>query len=255
MPVVSVPLSTSREVTQYRKGTIHQKGRTPGGSSGRKKHKKGVSRGPAAFKLVKDMCIAHGQLSESKSLSPATLQQMKVLLRSSFGGVLGLNKEFHLPVTYVTSFSSTAGAVINASYPDNTTITSAAGWSPMSTFFDEFRIRAVQFWIEPTNKYSKTTTLSNGIVAIYDDDSNGTLSTYDLGYSDTHTSNTDDLWPQSRAVTFHKPTTAAYLNEWQTTAGTPASPGGLMFYANTLSATILYGRIWIRYWCDFRQNG
>lgn len=239
---------------------LHRLGRTSGKTPTKLKSlggkdKKRLPHAPARFKLVKDLCIAHGQFLESKSLSPATLLQMRSLLRSSFGGVLGLNKEFHLPVTYVTSISSTAGAVINNNFADNSTITSAAGWSPLSTFFDEFRIRAVQFWIEPVNKYSKTTTLSNGIVCIYDDDSNGTLSTYDLGYSDVHTSNTDDLWPQSRAVTFHKPNTAAYLNEWQTTAGTPAAPGGLMFYANTLSASILYGRIWIRYWCDFRQIG
>jgi hypothetical protein len=198
---------------------------------------------------MKHIFAATKTLDEQK-LSVQQMTALRTVLRSSSSGILGMSKTYSFPITYHAAITSTAGAVINNSFADNTYIASGVGWTQLSIFFDECRLRKVQFWIEPTNKYSKTVALSRPICVIYDDDSVGTLSTYDLLYGDIHTSNTDDMW--HHPVTFKKPSDAAYLNEWQTTTSL-AFPGGLMFYANALSASTNYGDIWIRYWLDFRQ--
>jgi len=183
--------------------------------------------------------------------SNSDLVTLKTFMRGAMSS-LGLSKEYHAPLLWSGLMTSTVGAVINWGLADSTGIAAAFGWSQLSTFFDEFRLRRVEFWCEPFNKYSKTTTISGPIAMYYDDDSYGVLSAFSLLAANQQHSNTDDLWSQERKRVFNKPTSDIYLNAWQTTASI-ACPGGLLSYADSLSASITYARVWVRYWCDFRQ--
>jgi len=181
-------------------------------------------------------------------LDPKSSSVARSIFRSMYPG----NQEFRLPVFYSVDLASTAGAVINANIADSTGMAASAGWGQLSVFFDEVRLDSVSISIHPRNKYSKTVVLSNAILMLYDDDSVGTLVSYQNSYGSQWHSNTDDLFPHT--VTAQKPRDPVYLNDWQTTASL-ATTGGFMFYANTLSASTTYGTAFVKYNCSFRQAG
>jgi hypothetical protein len=214
-----------------------------------KKKKEGTSHkgNSVSHKLLK----AHLSQFECKSVADGELVASRAFLRSSLNAMFGMDKTYSIPVVYSIALTSTAGGVINNSIADSTGMAAAAGWSPAATIFDECRLREVRVNIEPTNKYSKTVALSRPILMVYDDDSIGTLGAYQQQYTTSHYSNTDDLF--HRPCVFKKPTSSVYLNQWQTTASL-ATTGGVMFYADTLSATTNYGVLWIWYIVDFRQT-
>jgi len=158
-------------------------------------------------------------------------------------------KVYTVVLGFTQTIGSNAGGQIVVSLPDSS-VTSASYFSLLSQVFDEYRVVGVSVVVQPYNKYSKTTTLSAPIAMLHDSTDGAALTGFaNASAADTvQLSNTDDMFPRT---TVYAKSHSESANVWAPTS-TSTVIGSIKWYADTLSATVTYGRILVHYKTEFR---
>jgi len=186
-------------------------------------------------KVVEKLSEREGTLARSLLVSTSSRQVYPMLLG------------------YTTTISSTVGAIINAVIPDSSAF-SSNNFSSLANVFDEYRVREIHVIIESANKYSKTTTSSGPVFMVHDDVDQTALTSAAVAadYGTCFMSNTDDWFPDRHGtgIKFVKSAEES-VNLWQPTTTTTIT-GGVKFWSTSVTASITYATVLIRYLVEFR---
>jgi len=143
--------------------------------------------------------------------------------------------------------SSNSGGVINLVM--NNDVTSASDWSNFVDTWDEFRVLGLRVEFFPYNRYSKTTTTCGPIITTIDRVDITPLSSYStaMAYSSAKKHSLEDPW--SREIRMAGIEEAAF----QSTAS-PTNLGAqcIKTYADSLSTSVKYGRMFLYFRVQFR---
>lgn len=125
---------------------------------------------------------------------------------------------------------------------------SAADWSNFTGSYHEYRVLAMQVRFEPSNRYSKTTTICQPIICVVDHNTSAALTSYAQAYG--HAS--------SEIVTLEDPWKRDWrMNDVQeadfvVTSVAPSQVGGVKVYGDGLSVSTVYGMYFITWLVQFR---
>lgn len=163
--------------------------------------------------------------------------------------VPGTNEQIdHIAVNihYVVGVSSSAAGVINAIYRSDPS--AGADWASFTSAYHEYRVLAMRVRYEPSNRYSKTTTICQPLVTVVDHNNGSALGSYAAAYGHQSAKlvTLEDPWVRNWRM--HDVQEADFIE----TTVAPTQVSGVKLYADSLSVSTTYGMVFITWLVQFR---
>lgn len=157
---------------------------------------------------------------------------------------------YSVPLRFTGTIASSAAGVIDTYYSSDPGSYALAEWTAMAGLFGEYRVLGMVVKFAPYNRYSKTTVVCTPLIVLTERDSpSSTLGSYQAAMS--HES--------SRILTLEDPWTHevrmsnAEESQFISTTGT-AAKFSAKFYADGLSVSTTYGRMFVDLLVQFRAR-
>jgi len=157
---------------------------------------------------------------------------------------------YSVPLRFTGVVTSTAGAVIDSFYSSDPNSYALAEWTALSGLFGEYRVLGMVVKFAPYNRYSKTTVVCTPLL-VYTDRELPTAATGSYQTAMSHES--------CRILTLEDPWTHevrmsnAEESQFISTTGTQAL-FSIKFYADSLSVSTTYGRMFVDLLIQFRAR-
>jgi len=163
-------------------------------------------------------------------------------------GYKGEEELFTVPFGLQVSLQSSVAGVAALVYSSSPA--SASDWAAAQAFYDEYRVLAMRLKYFPTNRYSKTTTISRPAITYVDRDDTSLPTSY--GSSAKKASSVirslEDPW--SQVIKMDGIEDAQFF-----TTATVVNAFSLKLYADGLSISTEYGMMFLEYLVQFRGRG
>jgi len=163
-------------------------------------------------------------------------------------GYKGEEELFTVPFGLQVSLQSSVAGVAALVYSSSPA--SATDWAAAQAFYDEYRVLALRLKFFPTNRYSKTTTISRPAVTYVDRDDTSLPTSYGTATKKASSviRSLEDPWTQ--VIKMDGIEDAAFF-----TTATVVNAFSLKLYADGLSISTEYGMMFIEYLVQFRGRG
>jgi len=155
---------------------------------------------------------------------------------------------YTVPLLFTGSLTSTAGAVLDAFYTNDPVSYALAEWNSLAALYGEYRVLGIQVEYYPINRYSKTTTQCTPLVVFVDRDAPTSLSGSYLAAAQHESArilSLEDPWKEAAKMQ------NAEESQFKQTNLTSAD-FSVKFYADGLSVSSVYGRVFVRMLIQFR---
>lgn len=153
-----------------------------------------------------------------------------------------------IPLIFTGTVSSTAGAVIDAYYSSDPASYGLTDWTNLSGLYGECRTLGLRVEFYPNNRYSKTTVNCTPLMVLVDRDTpTAALGSYQTAASheSARVLSLEDPWKEEARMQ------NAEESQFQSVSGTTPFYS-IKFYADSLSVSTTYGRMFVHLVIQFR---
>lgn len=157
---------------------------------------------------------------------------------------------YTVPLIFTGLLTSSAGGVLDAYYSSDPTSYALTEWTALAGLYGEYRTLGLEVRFYPHNRYSKTTTTCTPLVVLVDRESPSALSgSYQTAaaHESSEIKSLEDPWKRS----------AKMQNTEESAFKSTASASVLFsvkFYADGLTVSTVYGRVFVNLLLQFRAR-
>lgn len=157
---------------------------------------------------------------------------------------------YTVPLRFTGLLASTAGGVIDTYYSSDPSSYALAEWTSMAALYGEYRVLGMVVEFAPFNRYSKTTVVCTPLMVLSDRDApTASLGSYAnaMSHESCRILTLEDPWKHE--VRMSNVEESAFI----TTSG-PTPLYSVKFYADGLSVSTTYGRMFVALLVQFRAR-
>lgn len=194
----------------------------------------------------------HNKNKRTNQRNPPS-NELKYTGQVLYPGELEQNAPIVVVARVPSDLTSTVGSVINNVYGSSPS--SVADWASLAASYSEYRVLATALEFYPSNKYSKTTTLTKALAHVVSRESNSAISNFGeaAAYESMKLFSLDDEIILGESL---HPSPVVRMSEvaeaeWLST-GSPTSFWYHKLYTDSVSASTTYGLIVMTYRIQFR---
>jgi len=153
-----------------------------------------------------------------------------------------------IPLIFTGVITSSAGGEIDTYFSSDPAAYSLSDWTNLAGLYGEYRMLGIEVKFFPYNRYSKTTVVCTPLVVLADREApSATLGSYQVAASheSARITSLEDPWTQSCKMQ------NAEESQFVATSGT-VNLYSVKLYANGLSVSTVYGRVFVYMLLQFR---
>ncbi len=157
---------------------------------------------------------------------------------------------YTVPLVFTGLITSTAGGIIDAYYSSDPNSYALTEWTNLIALYGEYRVLGLEVRFYPFNRYSKSTTVCTPLAVLIDREApTSTLGSYQTAASheSSRILSLEDPWKESAKM--QNTDESTFLS---TSSTVPKY--SIKFYADGLSVSTTYGRVFVNLLIQFRAR-